>query len=64
MIRRRLEKAVSEIKRAPDYDYIVTNEEGKASEAAKDILAITRAEKLRSARRAGEMEERFFGIKK
>ena len=64
VIRRRLEKAVSEIKRAPDYDYIVTNEEGKASEAAKDILAITRAEKLRSARRAGEMEERFFGIKK
>ena len=49
-IQKRLKKTVGELPYADKYDYIVFNPDGKSREAAEDIFAIVRAEKLASAR--------------
>ena len=49
-IQKRLQKSISEIPFAEKYDYIVFNPDGKSKEAADDIFAIVRAEKLASSR--------------
>ena len=49
-IKKRLEKTFKEIPFAKEYDYIVFNPDGKSREAAEDIFAIVRAEKLASSR--------------
>ena len=46
----RLRQARHEVEQAPCYDYIVYNRDGEADRAAADILAIVRAERLRTAR--------------
>ena len=47
-IQKRLEQAKSEIKRAGDFEYIVTNDD--IEKAARDILAIITAEKLKASK--------------
>ena len=47
-IRKRLEQAKSEIKRAGEFEYIVTNDD--LEKAARDILAIITAEKLKASK--------------
>jgi guanylate kinase len=47
-IRKRLEQAKSEIKRAGEFEYIVTNDD--IEKAARDILAIITAEKLKASK--------------
>ena len=49
-IQKRLQKSIMEIPFAEKYDYIVFNSDGKSREAADDIFAIVRAEKLASSR--------------
>jgi guanylate kinase len=44
VIRKRLETALTEIKAAVNYDYIILNRDNKAHEAARDILAISEGE--------------------
>lgn len=47
-IQKRLEQAKSEIKRAGEFEYIVTNDD--LEKAARDILAIITAEKLKASK--------------
>jgi guanylate kinase len=47
-IRKRLEQAKSEIRRAGEFEYIVTNDD--IEKAARDILAIITAEKLKASK--------------
>ena len=56
---RRLEQARYEVKQAPHYDYIVYNRDGEADRAAEDILAIVRAERLRTARNPDAVDNYF-----
>ena len=56
---KRLEQARYEVKQAPNYDYIVYNRDGEADRAAADILAIVRAERLRTARNPDAVENYF-----
>ena len=49
-IRERLAQTLKEAAQFHKYDYIVYNYDGKVDDAANDILAIVRAEKLRSLR--------------
>ena len=47
-IQKRLEQAKSEIRRAGEFEYIVTNDD--IEKAARDILAIITAEKLKASK--------------
>lgn len=58
-IQKRLQKSISEIPFAEKYDYIVFNPDGKSKEAADDIFAIVRAEKLASSRHA-DITTKYF----
>lgn len=49
-IQKRLQTTINEIPFIDKYDYIVYNPDGKSREAADDIFAIVRAEKLASSR--------------
>lgn len=49
-IQKRLKKTINELPYADRYDYIVFNPDGRSRDAAEDIFAIVRAEKLASAR--------------
>lgn len=53
-IRERTLQAKNELAFAKNYDYLVVNDD--LSEAVEDVLAVFRAEKLRSERRAGLIE--------
>ena len=44
---------------ADKYDYVVINEDGKSEDAAKDILGIAKAEKMRASRNT-ELKEKFI----
>ncbi len=55
----RLAQTRNEVPLLPKYDYIVRNEDGGAAQAAADILAIVRAEQLKSARDP-DAAERYF----
>lgn len=50
VIARRLARAREEMLEAPKYDYVVINETGKTAECAESVLAIIKAEHLRSSR--------------
>jgi guanylate kinase len=54
----RLENARKEIEAADRYDYLVVNDE--IDEAAREIMAVITAERLRRARRLESFLERFF----
>ena len=58
-IQKRLSQTVNEIPYADKYDYIVFNPDGKSKEAAEDIFAIVRAEKLASKRHADVITKYF-----
>jgi guanylate kinase len=58
-IQKRLNQTVNEIPFADKYDYIVFNPDGKSKEAAEDIFAIVRAEKLASKRHADIITKYF-----
>jgi guanylate kinase len=58
-ILKRLEKSRKEIPFASKYDYIVFNPDGKSKEAADDIFAIVRSEKL-AASRIDDIEDLYF----
>ena len=58
-IQKRLNQTVNEIPYADKYDYIVFNPDGKSREAAEDIFAIVRAEKLASKRHV-DVITRYF----
>lgn len=51
VIARRLRNAADEIRRAPEYDYVVVNEDIDAAEA--ELWAILRSERARTSRRIG-----------
>ncbi len=55
----RLSQTRREIPLLDRYDYIVRNEDGGAAQAAADLLAIVRAERLRSLRDPGAAERYF-----
>jgi guanylate kinase len=58
-IQKRLEKTKRELPFAHKYYYIVYNYDGMSKEAADDIFAIVRSEKLTSARR-NNVEKEYF----
>lgn len=58
-IKARLEQARHEVEQAPCYDYLVYNRDGEADRAAEDILAIVRAERLRTARNPDAVKNYF-----
>jgi len=58
-ILKRLEKSRREIPFASKYDYIVFNADGRSKEAADDIFAIVRSEKL-AASRIDDVEKLYF----
>lgn len=58
-IQKRLNQTVNEIPYANKYDYIVFNPDGKSKEAAEDIFAIVRAEKLASKRHVDVITKYF-----
>ena len=45
VIQSRLRRACEEIQLAPDYNYVVVNEDGKVGECAEEIIRIMAAEK-------------------
>lgn len=59
VIEKRLTQTKNELPFADRYDYIVYNRTGAAEEAAKDILAIVRAEKC-AIRRNPNIAKRYF----
>ena len=59
VIRGRFEKAVREIKRCVDYDYIVINEE--IDRAVEEIISIILSDRARKSRRL-PMVEKIFGM--
>ncbi len=59
VIARRIARAREEMLEAPKYDYVVVNETGKTEECAENILAIIKAEHLRSSRAAEYISEYF-----
>lgn len=59
VIQKRMTEAKTEIKTFPKYDYVVINRDGGIDEAAADVLAILRAETMRTSRNA-EIPEIFF----
>ena len=58
-IRERLCRTREELKQADAYDYVVYNHDGKAMDAAEDILSIIRAER-RAMKRAGNVASDYF----
>ena len=58
-IQRRLRQTINEIPFVDKYDYIVFNPDGKSKEAAEDIFAIVRAEKLASKRHT-DVSTKYF----
>ncbi len=58
-IQKRLEKTRKEIPFAEKYDYIVYNRDNMSKEAADDIFAIVRSEKLSTARNA-DVKKTYF----
>ena len=54
-IRLRLEQAKNEIKRAGEFEYIITNDD--VERAAQDILAIIKSEKLKASRNINAIKE-------
>lgn len=58
-IQKRLEKTKKELPFASKYDYIVFNHDGMSKEAADDIFAIVRSEKLSSSRKE-DIEKLYF----
>ncbi len=58
-IKARLAQARHEVEQAPLYDYIVYNRDGEADRAAEDILAIVRAERLRTVRNPDAVQNYF-----
>lgn len=50
VIKNRLARAKEELKLAPQYDYITVNGNGEADDCAESILAVIRAEHMRSFR--------------
>ena len=58
-IRERLARTREELKELCIYDYVVYNRDGEIAEAAEDILAIVRAEKL-SLSRNPDAEKKYF----
>ena len=59
VILKRMNEARTEIKTFPKYDYVVINPSGNIDRAAEDILAILRAENMRTCRNA-DIPENFF----
>ncbi len=59
VIARRIARAREEMLEAPKYDYVVVNETGKTEECAENILAIIKAEHLRSSRATEYISEYF-----
>lgn len=57
-INRRIQRALEELELAEEYDYVVIND--TVEQAAEDILAIVRAEKLKSYRNK-DMKKTFKG---
>ena len=55
----RLARTREELRDLNIYDYVVYNRDGEAAEAAEDILAIVRAEKL-SLSRNPDAEKKYF----
>ena len=55
----RLARTREELKDLGIYDYVVYNRDGEVNEAAEDILAIVRAEKL-SLSRNPDAEKKYF----
>lgn len=58
-IRRRLERTKKELTFLPEYDYVITNYDGKAEQVADTIIAIAEAEKHSSARCGFESADYF-----
>ena len=58
-IQKRLRQTINEIPFVDKYDYIVFNPDGKSKEAAEDIFAIVRAEKLASKRHT-DVSTKYF----
>ena len=58
-IKARLARTREEVRDLSIYDYIVYNLDGKAAEAAEDILSIVRAEKLATLRNP-DAEQKYF----
>ena len=58
-IQKRLEKTKRELPFVSKYDYVVYNYDGMPKEAADDIFAIVRSQKLATARRNG-IEKEYF----
>ena len=54
-IEKRLAQAKAEIKRAGEFEYLVTN--GDLEQAARDILAIITAEKLKASKNINTAKE-------
>ena len=59
VIQKRMNEAKNEIKVFPRYDYVVINRNNGIDRAAEDVLAILRAEKMRTLRNA-DIPETFF----
>ena len=59
VIAARVARAYEEIRQAPLYDYVAVNETDKAEECAKDLLAVIRAEHIRSGRMAEYIHDYF-----
>lgn len=59
VILQRMEQAKKEVEFFDKYDYIVVNEDGGATDAASDIINITKSELKRTPRRL-EVKEKFY----
>ena len=59
VILQRMEQAKKEVEFFDKYDYIIVNEDGGASDAASDIINITKSELKRTPRRL-EVKEKFY----
>ena len=54
-LKRRIATAREEMKRLPEFDYVVVNRDGKLDEAVEQIMAIITAEKCRVKQRKIEL---------
>ena len=60
VIETRMAQVQREVSLLCEYDYAIVNENGKSEEAAKAIMGIAAAEKLRASRNT-ELKEKFLG---
>lgn len=58
-IRKRLERALEEVRCMTKYDYVVMNRDGKCAEAAAEIISIVNSERRRTKRNL-DLIDRFF----